>query len=136
MMPPVIDSWLNVMSRPRRCAGASSLMKSGVTAEERPTAAPETKRVPYSAGRELQNAWSTPPTQKHDALATSVARRPNLSMAKLEPTAPSRHPRTKEVMMKPLSQSPILGLAPGTATVPKTSAKPSMASTPEIMPTS
>ena len=60
-----------ITNMPRLCAGASSLLKNGVIAEEMPTATPETTRATYSSGSVVQKTWARPPTTK---MAEELAR--------------------------------------------------------------
>src|SRR6266446_1901222 len=93
-MPTTIFNWLTATSRPRRPAGAISVIYIGHTTEALPTATPPNQRKNNSAYQFQATAQPAAETKKRTASTARTGRRPHRSAGR---------PASKEPTIVPIS---------------------------------
>ena len=94
-------NWLTATSRPRRRAGAISVMYTGDTTDAPPTAMPPSQRKNSSEYQSQAKAQPTADTRNKTASTVSTGRRPHQSEGRPTSKAPNSVPISALDTVKP-----------------------------------
>src|SRR4030042_279026 len=104
-MPTTMFNWLTATSRPRRRAGAISVMYTGDTTDAPPTATPPIQRKNSSAYQSQAKAQPTADTKYRTANTVNTGRRPHQSEGRPTNRAPNNVPISALATVQPFMLS-------------------------------